>query len=349
MQTLTQHFGDCMRPTLRELAKMCGCSVPSASRALKDDPNISDELKAKVHKAAKEIGYIPDSIATSMRTGQTKTIAIILQDLMNPYFSIMANKMERCASDRGMDSIIITTDYSSRRELKAVHTALGKNVDGVLFLPVQKNTEALEALTKYGAPFVLVHRFFEGIFADCVRTDDRMGAYLVVRHLIEKGHRRILFINSFDYISSSRLREEGFKQAMREAGLRVGKKDMYRISTDKGACERLVRERFSGKHEHTAVFCYCDVVAYEAYYTLMELGRSVPGEVAVAGVDDLNSYITMPVRITSAGYDMQAMAEQSVDLLLEKINHKRRRNGGGPPWQERLLVLSQHLSVGSTT
>ncbi len=148
-----------MRTTLRELAKMCGCSVPSASRALKDDPNISGELKTKVHEAAKELGYIPDSIATSMCTGQTKTIAIILQDLMNPYFSIIANKMERCASDRGMDSIIITTDYSSRRELKAVYTALGKNVDGVLFLPVQKNTEAMDALNKFGAPFVLVHRF----------------------------------------------------------------------------------------------------------------------------------------------------------------------------------------------
>ncbi len=134
---------------------------------------------------------------------------------------------------------------------------------------------------------------------------------------------------------------------MREAGLRVNPKDICRISTDKGACEGLIRARFSGKHDHTAIFCYCDVVAYEAYYTLMELGRAVPGEVAVAGVDDLSSYITMPIRITSAGYDMQAMAEQSVDLLLEKINYKRRHNGDGSLWQERLLILSQHLSIGS--
>lgn len=338
-----------MRVTLREVAKQCGCSVPSASRALKDDPNISRELKAKARKAAKELGYIPDAIAESMRTGQTKTIAVILQDLLNPYFSIIAHKIERYASNRGLNSIIITTDYSAERELSAVYTALGKNVDGVIFLPVQQDTEGLQTLVRSRTPFILVHRYFENLCMDCIRPDDRMGAYQVVRHLVEKGHRRILFVNSFDYISSSRLREEGYRAAIHEGGIRLRKRDIIRISTSKGECAEVIQRLFSGKSDYTAIFCYCDSLAFEAYQALSELDVSIPDDVALAGVDDLNHYVTYPIKLTSAGYDMQALAEQSVDLLMEKIEHKRGQREGDKPWEARLILLPEYLVRGRTT
>lgn len=335
--------------TLRDLAAACGCSVTSASRALKNSRSISKKLRERVHRAAMELGYIPNNIAGSMRTGMTNTIAVIMQDAMNPYYSIITTTVERRAAERGYNIIIITTGYKPERELNAVYEALRKKVDGVLLFPIQQDTNAVEALIRAETPFVLVGRAFDDVLTDCVMPDDRQGAYLVTRHMLESGRRRLMMINSFRFISSSRLREAGFRQAMAEFGLGVRDSDVHYIATDKGHCARLVQKVFSKKRDYDGICCYCDVLAYEAYYQLKLMGLKVPDDVALTGVDDLHSYLTFPVPVTSAGYDIEGVARGSFDLLLEKIEHDRNGGAEKAPWQRRIVILNQHLAKGETT
>ncbi len=335
--------------TLRDLAKACGCSVTSVSRALKDSNTISRELRAKVNRMAAEIGYIPNGNAESMRTGRTNTVAVIMQDTMNPYYSIVASMVERYAAERRYTVIIFTTDFRRERELNAVYEALKKQVDGILLFPLQEDARSLEVLDKARQPYVLVGRCFEDRFTDCVMPDDRQGVYLTTRHLLDKGHRRILMLNSFKYVSSSRLREEGFRAAMAEAKLKVRDRDVHYISTDKGVCGRLVEDIFSAKHDYTAICCYNDILAYEAYFHLRRMGFKIPGDVALTGVDDLHSYLTFPVRVTSAGYDIHGVMARALDLLLSKIQEAGARAAKEETRQNKLILLNQYLVVGETT
>lgn len=335
--------------TLRDVAKVCGCSVTSASRALKNSRAISVELRQKVHRTAAELGYIPNNVAESMRTGKTNAIAIIVQETMNPYYSIVIHAVEAAASEKGYTLIMLTANQQPEREVNAVYTALGKKVDGVLLFPLQYDATSLQVLAKSNVPHVLVGRFFKDLNPDCVLPDDEQGVYLTAKHLIDRGHRRILMINSFERISSSQLREQGYRRAMAEARMEVRDSDVHHIDTVKGACARLVREIFSKDNDYTAICCYNDVLGYEAFYTLRQLGKNVPGDVAITGVDDLHAFFTFPVRMTSAGYDIPGMARMGFDLLYEKIRFLERPGAEAAEWRPRRVTLNQYLVIGETS
>jgi LacI family transcriptional regulator len=335
-----------MKVTLKELAAKCGCSITSVSRALKNDRSISKELREKVRKLADELGYVPNSIAESMRTGFTNTIAIILQDFRNPYFSIMAKYIEEYATSMGYSSIIMTTSEIPEKEINAVYTSISKNVDGVLLLPIQKDSESVKLLKKFRKPFILVGRYFEELETDYVIANDHKAAYLATRHLIEKGHKKILFISGHSYISSAVLRLKGFKKAMDEAGLHVDPEDVIEVSSAHGECRETLMQKLKEKHEYTAIFAFSDLLAHEALYTLRELGIQVPSEMAIVGIDDLQSHIIFPIKMTSVSSNVEKMAKESIKLLLKLIKSD---NPEGTPVKPTKKVIDVKLSLGETT
>ena len=252
-----------MNVSLKDLAKICGCSVTSVSRALKDSDTISKELREKVQAKAKELGYIANLSAAGMRTGFTNTIAVILPDLRNPFFSLLANYLEDYAAKRGYSVFFMSTNEISDHEHHAVIRAMQRNVDGILLLPNQQDTQSIELLNKRNFPYVISGRIFENIPADYIVVDDRKGAYLATRHLIERGHKRILFLNSFMHIYSSVVRLDGFKSALAEYDIPFREEDVRTISTRSGDTGQVIREIFNEKNDYTAIFCYCDVIAFE--------------------------------------------------------------------------------------
>jgi LacI family transcriptional regulator len=335
-----------MKVTLKDLAKEFGCSVTTVSRALKDNNTISLELRRKIKQRAEELEYIPNVVAGSMRTGYTKTIAVILQDLRNPFFSILAKFIEEFASNQGYSTFFITTSELINREVEAVYTAIGKNVDGIVLMPNQSDTRSVEILKRYKIPHILLGRYFSNLDTDYVIADDRMGAYLITKHLIERGHKKILFLNSFMYISSAYLRLVGYKQALSEANIPFNEKDIITVSTDRGETCEVIKDIFSKKQDYTAVFTYCDVIAFETVFTLNELGYRVGKDIAVAGVDDIHSDIILPIKITSAAYSKKDMAYEAVNLLIKKINEGM--NDISNDHYEH-SVVDVTLSLGQTT
>ena len=335
-----------MNVSLRDLAQICGCSVTSVSRALKDSDTISKELREKVQRTAMELGYIPNMLAGSMRTGYTNTIAIILPDLRNPYFSLLAKYLEEYASIKGYSVFFMTTSEITEHEHDAVIKAMQKNVDGILLLPNQQDTKSIDILNKKEFPYVLFGRMFTNIKTDYVICDDKKGAYLATRHLIERGHKRILFLNSFMHIYSSVARLEGYKEALAESGIPYSPEDVKTISTNIGDTEKNIREIYRVPNPYTAIFCYCDVIAFEAIYVLNKMGFRVPEDVAIAGVDDIHSEIILPVQLTSASVNREEYAKRAIDTLLQKIKDPV------PPSHKRSytrIVIDVKLTIGQTT
>jgi LacI family transcriptional regulator len=336
----------CLKVTLKDLAKICGCSVTSVSRALKNSDTISKELRDTVQSKARELGYVPNLLAGSMRSGYTNTIALIIQDLRNPFYSLLAKYVEEYSYSLGYSIIIMTTNEDPEREKGCVISAIQKGVDGILYLPLQRDEGSIELLRKNNVPFVLVGRLFDDSNCNYVVVDDKKGAYLVTDHLIKQGNKRILFLNSFMHIYSARQRLAGFQLALQENNLPFIESDVLNISMGLGETNKVINELFEHKNPYTALFCFCDIMAFEAIYSLNKLGYRVPEDLAVAANDDIHSDIVMPIKVTTCGFSRKEMAQYAVDELINNIRHVSGESQNLEFFQH---TIDTYLSLGQTT
>jgi len=205
--------------TLKDIASKTGFTANTVSRALKNKSDISEKTKNYISRVAKEMGYIPNNIAGSLRSGKTKTIATIVPDISDPLIAIWLNDIETRLRINGYNTFIINTEEKYENEEEAITLALSKNVDGIILCPTQKKNDDIKLLIKQGIPFVLLGRRFYDIGTDYVISDDVKGAFLAVDYLIKQGYKNVLFVNGPTYISSSKERLEGYKKALDENGI----------------------------------------------------------------------------------------------------------------------------------
>ncbi|HBE78727.1 MAG TPA: LacI family transcriptional regulator [Firmicutes bacterium] len=307
--------------TLQDIALKTGFTKNTVSRALRNKPEISEATRKLINDAAREMGYITNTIAGALRSGVTKTIAIILGDISNPHFGIMAKEVEIAARRHFYNTFIINTDENYEIEEKAVYSALSKKVDGIILCPTQRNTDDIQLLKKNGIPFVLWgRRFEEEPETDYVICNDLMGGYLATQHLIERGHRDILCLTGPSYISSARERLAGYQKALQESKINYNPILIREISVTAGECRQVVRKVLEEKIYFSAIFAFSDMIAWEAIYTLNQNSLNVPKDVAVVGFDNIQSRMFLPFPLTSISPSKKKMARRAVDVLLKKMH-----------------------------
>ncbi len=299
--------------TLKDIACATGFTVNTVSHALNDKPDISDSTKKLIRLKAEELGYVKNIIASSMRTGYTKTLAVIMSDISNPFFGIMVKLIENYARKFDYNTFIINTDEDSNLEMLAIYSALGKKVDGIILCPCQKNRESIDFLKQSGCPFVLLGRHFSDLDVDFVSSDDVTGAFLATEHLIKLGMKDILYLNGPPYISSAIERLAGYRSALKKYGLAYNSKLVRRVPTIGGRCTSIFRKLVSEQIEYDAVFAFSDLVAMEAISNIPD--KNIP----VIGYDNIMSDMRFPYPLSSIDYNKKQLAEQLVSALLKKI------------------------------
>lgn len=329
------------RVKLTDIAAKTGYTVGTISKALQNKEGISQETREAIIKAANEIGYIANAQAGALRSGSSKTIAIIVSDIANPLFSIEIKICVEALEKHGYRAIVMDTEERPEREEQAVISALSKNVDGVLLCPTQKDTRSIELLRQNGMPFVLMGRRFENMQEDYIVCDDARGGYLAGKHLIELGHERILVISADPHISSSRERLAGFEQAMAEAGLGMDPRLIVHSDASAHDSGRMIDELLESGLDFSAIFTFSDYIAWEVIYALNRHGIQVPRDISVMGFDDIQSHICFPPPLTTVHFPKRMVSRESVDLLLRRI-----ARGGDTPVQR---VLDSYLVVRETT
>ena len=303
---------------LRDIARLTGHTVGTVSKALHDKPGLAPKTREYILKVARESGYIGNALAGSLRSGTTRTAAIILGDIANPLFAILAKGLIAALARVGYSAILLNSEENSEEELRAITTALSRNVDGVFLCPTQQSMEGVELLRRNGAPCVLVGRYFQGSDLDSVVFDDLSGGHLAARHLLALGHRQILFLSGPECVSSARERREGFVAEMQQAGVTCAPSRVCEVPITADATERIA-EIFSAAKDYTAVCAFSDYVAWQALYDLAARGVRVPEDVSVVGFDDIQSEIHLPVPLTTIGCDKRAMGDRAVELLMRRI------------------------------
>lgn len=306
------------RVTLKDIAARTGYTVNTVSRALKDKSDISEDTRRFIQKTAKEMGYVQNFAASSLRSGESKTLAVIVSDIANPLFGAMVRDIERAAQPHGYSIIIFNTGEDFDWERAAILNAYSKQVDGILICPVQKSTENIALLQTLGVPFILVGRYFRDMAVDAVYWNDTKAGELATEYFLRQGHVNILFIGGPLYVSSGADRLEGYRIAHRNAGVPV-KEALIRItSITADASRQTIRQVLSEAVPFTAMVVFSDIMAYEVLSELQGHAQRQIAQIPISSFDNIREKLMLPFCFPSVG-SREDIASICVGRLLDKL------------------------------
>lgn len=307
--------------TVGDVAAAVGVSLMTVSRAMNGRPGVGAELRARVLRTADRLGYRPSRVARGLASRRTSTLGIVLPDISNPFFSILAKAATDVARAADMNVFIVNTEEAPALELEALASLAGESIDGVIVAGSRlPDTTLRRAIARFDAA-VLVNRLLVGPRVDVVNVDDRIGALEAVSHLVRTGRRRVAHCAGPAASRSGRRRLAGYRAGLREAGLEADLIEPCAPSLDGGAeGVRRLLERDNGVD---AIFAYNDLVAIGAMHELEALGRRVPADVAVIGADDVPYASLVSPSLTTVHVDISALGAQAMSRLLALGNGEK--------------------------
>jgi len=305
--------------TLKDIGKEVGVSATTVSRALNNKSDISYEVKQKIKEVAERLGYSPNALARSLKAKKTSSIGVLIADIADSFFAPIVKGIENTAREMGYSIILCDTGEEYEQEKLALQMMLEKRVDGLLITPSQTEYGDILELKRKKIPFVLVGRHFDLVESDYVIPDEIEGAFLATDYLIKKGHKKILFINGPNYISSAKERLVGYKRALQEHAILFDKSLVKEGALKMEDGYRIMKEILSAGTKFTAVFAYCDFVVLGIMQALEEGKLKIPEDIAIVGYDDVAFARFLQVPLTTVHIPKYELGKEAMKLLKKKI------------------------------
>jgi DNA-binding LacI/PurR family transcriptional regulator len=309
--------------TIKDIAKELGIAPSTVSKALKGHKDISSSTKQAVRELAEKWNYKPDQVAVSLRSGLSKTIGVIVPEIVHYFFSTVIGGIEDIAYDSGYHVMFCQSSEQYAREVKAVETLLSTRVDGIL-VSVSKATENFDHFRKIqddGIPLVFFDRVCDEIDTDRVIVDDEVGAFEAVSHLIEIGCKNIIHLSGPPNLLIGKNRENGYLRALRDHNIPIDRNNVIRCDTREHA-ESVVPGLLIRETKPDGIFAVNDLTAASAMKIIMDMGFRIPEEIAVVGFTcELISEITNPT-LTSVDQHGYLIGKEAIRLLINRIEKK---------------------------
>ncbi|MDO8863789.1 LacI family DNA-binding transcriptional regulator [Haliea sp. E1-2-M8] len=304
--------------TIKDIAKELGLAHTTVSRALNDHPRISAATKNRVRKAARDLGYIANLGARTMRRGTAKVVGLIVPDIQNEFYSAAARAMAQQCSASGYHLILGISEDDPEKEEQHVRTLRENLVAGVLISPSPDPTEATIELLD-SVPTVQILRFDTRLGSLVVRADDRRSIITCTEHLIDSGHRRIGFIGPPTQLSTGRQRYAGFRYAMQAAGLELDK-NLLVFVTPRPECGESAFDRI---HSHspapTAIVVASSRLVLGMLRAANRLQINIPESLSLVAYGDADWFSICTPRITAAALPIQEMSEMATKMLFDSL------------------------------
>jgi LacI family transcriptional regulator len=302
--------------TLHDVAKLAGVSPITASRAINNSGYVSEKTRTRVQTAAKKLKYMPNSLARSLRSQRTATLALVVTDITNPFFTLIARGVEDAASAAGFSVFFCNTDESEAKEEEYLNILLQKQVDGILLVPVRNTPGSVKFIHDHGASVVVLDRRISGVTTDTVRCDSEGGAYQLTQLLVKLGHRQIAILTGPQGVSTAEDRVAGYQRALAEAGLTPL---VYHNAFNQTGGYEMTQQALAALPRPTALFAANNFIALGALKALQAAGVRVPEDMAIVAFDDLPpTLVTFPF-LTVAAQPAYEMGRVATKLLLERL------------------------------
>ena len=319
------------RATLRDVAKRAGVHLSTVSRVLNNKPGyvVSDEVAAKIRKAASDLGYQTNPFAYSLRVNRSFTVGVLIPDLVNPVFPPIIRGIEHTLARSDYTAILADCDHNPVEERRILERLKARQTDGLILATAQRADEIVQSCVDEGYRVVLVNRTVENRTVSSVTNDDAEGIALVIDHLVRLGHRRIAHVGGPQSFSTGYARYRAFRSALREHGLEP---DETRIAFCETFSEeegrRALSELMSEVCDFTAVVAANDLIALGCYGALEDRGLHCPDDISVTGYNDMPFVDKFQPPLTTIRiplYEMGVKVAQEILDLLESPDPQPKR------------------------
>jgi LacI family transcriptional regulator len=318
--------------TIRDVARRAGVSTMTVSRVINSSGYTSQEARARVERAVVELGYVPNALARHLRSKRTRTVALVLSDLTNPFFTTIARGVEDVAAAHDFAVMFCNTDESESEEIEYLRMLIQRQIDGVLLVPASNSGTSVRLLRSHRVPVVVVDRRIQSPLVDEVRSDSETGAYQLVRHLIDLGHRRIAMLTGRRNISTSADRVGGYQRALNEAGIVFDDRLVLYEGFGVDGGVSMARQLLDLSPQPTALFAANNFIAFGAIRALREAGKHVPDDMSLVAFDDLPEDWLVDPFLTVVNQRAYEMGRSAAELMLERLA------GAGRP-RRRSIIL----------
>lgn len=324
---------------IHDVAKLANVSSMTVSRVINGKGYVKEQTRRKVVEAMKQLNYVPNGLARSLVRKKTHTLALIVPDIRNPFFTTVARGTEDMALKQDYRVVLCNSDENVKKEKHYVEMCLSIRVDGAIVVPASDaSKQNIKLLTDFGIPFVLIDREIDGVKADIVRGDSIMGARQLVQHLIDAGHQHIAIITGNLSTSTSRDRLLGYQQVLAEAGIDF-RPDYVKESSYSSALDpALIDELLTCSPRPTAIFTANNFVAVQTIHFLRQRGLSVPDDCAIVTFDDYDPLSLPEPFLTAATQPAYNFGSLATQMLLEVID-------GVPVPSPRKMILQPEVII----
>jgi len=305
--------------TIKEIAKIAGVSTATVSKVINGkDQNISENTRNRILKIVDEEGYIPNSIARSLKVNETKTLGLIVPDVVNQFFSELARGVEDAAEKEGYTLILCNTDNNKEKEENYIKVMQQKMVDGIILAPAE---DRFKIPMSRKIPLVVLDR---DISVDReigrIGIDNEEATYKSCSHLIEKGCKNIAFISSKNDNKSTYDRFSGYKRALMDNNINYNEDLIYLEQFDVTTGYNGIYKIYENTEiEIDGVCCGNDLIAIGAIKAIKESGRIIPRDVKVIGLDDIDMAKYVNPSLTTVKQPIYLMGEETVSMLISMI------------------------------
>jgi LacI family transcriptional regulator len=313
------------RPTMRDVAALAGVSLKTVSRVVNREDGVSDDLVAKVERAATQLDYRPNLTASNLRRSDRKTATwgLLLEDVANPFSSAVHRGVEEVARELGVAVFAASMDEDPERERELVATFSSRRVDALIIAPTATEHAYLVNEARNGIAVVFVDRPAFGFDADCVVTNNRAGSAAATRHLIEHGHKRIAFIGDYVSIATANERYQGYVDAMAAAGVQLRTEFVMRDVHDAAQAATVVHALLALNDAPTAIFAAQNLITMGTVEALRDSGAQ--HRIALVGFDDFAMANLLDPGVSVVAQDPRAIGRLAATLVNERL-----ANAGGP-------------------
>ncbi|UPZ17138.1 LacI family DNA-binding transcriptional regulator [Flavobacterium humidisoli] len=308
--------------TLKQIAKELDVSISTVSKSLRNSLEIGEETRLKVQAFAKFYNYKPNNIALSLKNRKTKSIGIIIPEIVHYFFSTVINGVEQVANEYGYSVVICVSDDSFDKEVLNMEMLANGSIDGFI-MSLSKETQFkgdfhhITEVINQGMPVVMFDRVTNDILCDKVIIDDKAAAYEAVQSLIDNGRKKIALVTTVDYVSVGKLRTDGYEKALLDNGLPFNEDLIIKIE-DVDTCEITISQLLHDR-AFDAVFAVNELFAVTIIKTANKMGLKVPEDLAViAFTDGIISKYSTPT-ITTVSQSGEKMGNKAAKMLIERL------------------------------
>ncbi len=308
--------------TLKQIARELDVSISTVSKSLKDSHEISEDTRLKVQAFAKLYNYKPNNIALSLKNKKTKTIGIIIPEIVHHFFATVISGIEQVANENGYNVIVCLSDESFDKEVINMELLANGSTDGFI-MSLSKETQQkkdfhhIQEIISQGMPVVMFDRVTNDVFCDKVIIDDQQAAYDAIQYFTSNGFKKIALLTTVDYVSVGKLRTDGYLKALRDNGIEVNEDLIVKIE-DIDNCSNKI-ESLINNQDFDALFAVNELFAVTAIKLANKLGKKVPDDFSVIGfTDGIISQFSTP-SISTVSQNGIKMGRKAAKMLIDRL------------------------------